>query len=288
MSELLTGFGKLEARNLVRTLLKIKLIEKFGMKEDGKQKHQLYRKSKNLTNPDLRYSDMPAFAYSQFKCPGPNDFNGIVNFTGESTQMLKRKSILFDFINAEMCVPDYRFKELVSAIREEEKCSEFTIDRRTVYKIIQNMADQNQILVIRRVITLTIMNPQQSYDGDDDPQLKEGTFYVSMECDENTLNNFIRQYRTRQEIDSLLRWNGPRRPYGRMQGEFDIPKFQRLKAVHLYFWYLAWGHELRGQNIDNSTKPIVYSKDGDWKSCQCSAPLTRVPMRGTKSKDEQL
>ena len=67
--------------------------------------------------------------------------------------------------------------------------------------------------------------------------------------------------------DSLLKWHGrSKRPtHGRMQGEFDIPKFQRLKAVHLYFWYLAWGHESEEIEV-NSSKPIVYSDSDDWKT----------------------
>ena len=74
MTEVLHGFGKLEARNLVRKMESkkngIQLIEKLGIKEDGKQKHQLYRKVSKISNPDLRYSDMPAFEYSESKCPG--------------------------------------------------------------------------------------------------------------------------------------------------------------------------------------------------------------------------
>ena len=128
MSEVLNGFGKLEARNIVRTLLKQKMIEKCGMKEDGKQKHQIYRKSANLSNPDLAYSDLPAFAYSQSQCPGPIEGGGVVNFDGDSNLTVKRKAIIQEFINRETCVPDYRFKEIVSAIRDDERdISEFTI-----------------------------------------------------------------------------------------------------------------------------------------------------------------
>ena len=134
---------------------------------------------------------------------------------------------------------------------------------------MQNMAEDESILIVRRMITLSITNPLRregnGEHGDEiNSEIMEATFYVSNECDETTLANFVRQYRTRMEIDSLLKWTSTRGAYGRMQGEFDIPKFQRLKAVHLYFWYLAWGHERSGEDVENANKPTIYCYDQEW------------------------
>ena len=49
-------------------------------------------------------------------------------------------------------------------------------------------------------------------------------------------------------------------------GEFDIPKFQRLKTVHLYFWYLAYGHPKDPSERAAGSKPEVYSEDSDWRT----------------------
>jgi hypothetical protein len=101
MTEILCGFGKLEARNLIRCALKIKLITKVGLKEIGKQKHQLYRKSPSLHNSDMRYSDMPAFAHVQIKAPSEDQVNptGLIK---ESSQMMKRKHLILKFIDSEL------------------------------------------------------------------------------------------------------------------------------------------------------------------------------------------
>ena len=120
MTEVLTGFGKLEARNVVRTLSeKLKWIEKCGTKEDGKQKHHLFRTAKNLSNPDLKYSDLPAYKYSQFKDTGNSskDFQMEIQCDADSTNDIsksqlstRRRSLITDLVNLKRCIPDYRFK----------------------------------------------------------------------------------------------------------------------------------------------------------------------------------
>ena len=62
------------------------------------------------------------------------------------------------------------------------------------------MADQKQIIIIRRDITTFLISPHETHE-DDESNMTEATFYVSVNCDEKTLDSFIRQYRTRMEID---------------------------------------------------------------------------------------
>lgn len=127
MTEVLTGFGKLEARNVVRALSeKLKWIEKCGTKEDGKQKHHLFRTAKNLSNPDLKYSDLPAYKYSQFKDTGNSskDFQIEIQCDADSTNDIsksqlstRRRSLITDLINLKRCIPDYRFKVRLKRLR---------------------------------------------------------------------------------------------------------------------------------------------------------------------------
>ena len=48
--EFLVCFGKLEARNLIRKMKKMDYITEVGVKEDGKQKHLIYRLKPGLTS----------------------------------------------------------------------------------------------------------------------------------------------------------------------------------------------------------------------------------------------
>ena len=126
--------------------------------------------------------------------------------------------------------------EIVVAVRKEEFNSEFTVDRRTIIKIMENMAENDEILIVRRNIAISNVGRNQAEIEDEveNSNLREATFYVATDCDENTLGNFIRQYRTRLELDSLLKWRGGRNSKnGRMQGEFDIPKFQTGLKFHI-------------------------------------------------------
>lgn len=269
MTEFLVGFGKLEARNIIRKLLKQRLIIEAGLKEDGKQKHQIYRQNQRYSNPDFKFSETPAFAYRRFLVPDGNDTNA-QDLSGSLFD--QRMKIILDYVDKEHVVPDYKFKDIVSIIRDEEKLSDYTVDRRTVLKAMRSLENNKRLHIHRERIFLSICQPDnelepQPNDSDDEDQSIEATFYVSKNCDTKRLEFYVRQHRIRMEIDNLLRCEPSRRAFGRIQGEFDIPKFQRLKAVHLYFWHLAWM-----SNQDNvfdadvlSQKPTIYVPSGDWK-----------------------
>ena len=104
-------------------------------------------------------------------------------------------------------------------------------------RILDKMDRDGRILIDRRTIFM---------DNDDDEENAkcEATFYMSVDCTQDLLEQHVNRYRTRKEIDFLLCRKSDRKPLGRTIGEHDIPKFQRLKAVHMYCWYLAYGHQV--------------------------------------------
>lgn len=150
---------------------------------------------------------------------------------------------------------DIRFFDMVKAIRNDEVNYAYTIDRRTVQKLLSKLECEGKILIVNEKIFL---EEEQSYNG---------TFYTTIDCTNETFQAHVNQYRTRKEIDNLLSRKSDRKPLEKTKlAEFDIPKFQRLKAVHLYFWYLAYGHECNPCERQPGNKPVIYNKANDWRT----------------------
>lgn len=266
--EFLVCFGKLEARNLIRKMKKMDYITEVGVKEDGKQKHLIYRLKPGLTLTGFRFEDTPAYEYRKYLMSEGNDTNA-----ADCTESLfdQRMRIIMTYIEREQVVPDYKFKDIVSIIRDEEKLSNYTVDRRTIIKALKKLEEKKMISIHREMISLVMSaaddNEENAEIDADECSSVDATFYVSSKCDPRKLDYFVRQHRIRMEIDNLLRCEPSRRAFGRIQGEFDIPKFQRLKAVHLYFWHLAFSSDatMIGDSDVLSQKPKIYVPGGEWK-----------------------
>ena len=266
--EFLVCFGKLEARNLIRKMKKMDYINEVGVKEDGKQKHIIYRLKPGLTLTGFRFEDTPAYEYRKYLMSEGNDTNA-----ADCNESLfdQRMRIIMTYIEREQVVPDYKFKDIVSIIRDEEKLSNYTVDRRTIIKALKKLEEKKMITIHREMISLVMSaaddNEENAEIDADETSSVDATFYVSAKCDPKKLDYFIRQHRIRMEIDNLLRCEPSRRAFGRIQGEFDIPKFQRLKAVHLYFYHLAFSSDQRmmGNSDVLSQKAKIYVPGGEWK-----------------------
>ena len=74
-------------------------------------------------------------------------------------------------------------------MRKEECHSEFTVDRRTVLKIMDSMAEKEEILIVRRHIAISKVGQNQAEIDEEveNANLREATFYIAPDCDENTL-----------------------------------------------------------------------------------------------------
>ena len=255
--EIMRGYGKLESRNIIENMKrdnKLSWIKEAGWHEAGRQRHTLYKTKLLSVNNALKFEHLPGYILSPNQEVLPEEKG---ETQGTSHQMLARERILLQYIEKNQIVSDMKFFDMVKAIRDSESELQIRVDPRTVSRMMDKMDREEKIIIVRRTIFM---------DNDDSDEAScEATFYMSRDCTPQLLEQHINRYRVRKEIDHLLCRKSDHKPFGRTLGEHDIPKFQRLKAVHMYCWYLAYGHEKDVSERQRGNKPVIYRTDDDWR-----------------------
>lgn len=339
LQRFMTGFGKLEARYIMKMLVRMELVRTVLI-DRGRQRIQMYY-PKNVSNKCSRSKEfivekkkMQQLVLStkydktngssdntetSTKVTSVNDDDGSNPRTEHPTpsrneekstmptpdvddlkkwdanltaRSIRRHNIILEHVNKEKTVTGYRtLQKLIQAV-EKKDGHKTVIDSHSVVRLV-HMMSVNGVL---RHTDISISH------GDVTENLN---FVSSLDCPDTVLESAVDQAKFKlalKEQNRIVKINKKatdkeRRESRKKNDEIRLatiqsiapsntltsrcfqPKYIRLRSLHQFFWYLAYGHPKATQGsseIIDSDTPTVYDKNLSWKRYLPPAPIHMI------------